>query len=281
MAFKPANCPSCGGALQIPDDRDVVNCMYCDTSIVVREVLRVTVSSNLENLYRLAETASNARNYDEAYTYFTRILEEDGTSSRAWFGKGVAAGWQSNLTEFKMREMVSCLRNAREFAGDDKKGDYEKKSADSINAVSFTCYSLSRQHLNAFVSIDNTWGEYLDRCFEILSFLDIAHACNPTDRTIIENFIHICKDNIDGISFYDDIREKFVTKGVTPKYKSMLMGRMHDAVSKLQKIDPTYQPPQLEKASSCFGCLMKQIGCLFLLFQATLVVMAIAVANVP
>lgn len=260
MAFKPANCPDCGGSLQIPDDRDTINCMYCNTCIVVNEVLKITISSNLENLFRLAESASNGSNHAEAYTYFTKILEEDGTNSKAWFGKGVAAGWQSSLVVFKVPEMVSCFQNAIEFATDDKKCDYEKKSADSINTISVACYSLSREHMDEFISIDESWEEYLERCSGILSSFDIAVAYEPTDRTAIENIIHICKDNIEGVSFYDDIDEENKVRHLSQEYENMLTKRMNDAVAKLQKIDPNYQPPQIEKASSCF-VVTATMGC--------------------
>jgi len=53
MAFRPANCPNCGGSLQIPDDKDIVNCMYCSTPIIVRDVIKVQTQANLDNLFKL------------------------------------------------------------------------------------------------------------------------------------------------------------------------------------------------------------------------------------
>ena len=41
MAFKAATCPSCGGALQVPDDRTTVKCMYCGVDVVVREAIQL------------------------------------------------------------------------------------------------------------------------------------------------------------------------------------------------------------------------------------------------
>ena len=37
MEFVAAKCPECGGALQIPDDRDRVFCTYCGCQIIVDE----------------------------------------------------------------------------------------------------------------------------------------------------------------------------------------------------------------------------------------------------
>ena len=41
MDFKPAQCPSCGGALQVPDDRATVKCMYCGVDVTVREAIQL------------------------------------------------------------------------------------------------------------------------------------------------------------------------------------------------------------------------------------------------
>jgi hypothetical protein len=41
MTFKAAQCPNCGGALQVPDDRISVKCMFCGVEIIVREAIRL------------------------------------------------------------------------------------------------------------------------------------------------------------------------------------------------------------------------------------------------
>lgn len=41
MSFKAAKCPSCLEALQVPDDRDSVKCMYCGVDIMVRQAIQL------------------------------------------------------------------------------------------------------------------------------------------------------------------------------------------------------------------------------------------------
>lgn len=41
MTFKAAKCPSCGGTLQVPDDRLTVKCMYCGVDVIVRDAIRL------------------------------------------------------------------------------------------------------------------------------------------------------------------------------------------------------------------------------------------------
>jgi hypothetical protein len=95
MEFKPAHCPSCGGSLQVPDDRLTVNCMYCGASVIVREAIQAAAVASIPNLLRLANTAAFSGNYHEAYNYFTRVLEYDSHNCEAWAGKAEAAGWHT------------------------------------------------------------------------------------------------------------------------------------------------------------------------------------------
>lgn len=260
MVFKPANCPNCGGSLQIPDDRDTVNCMYCNTTIVVKEVLKVAIKSNLQNLFRLADAASEAGNYDESYNYYTQILEEDGNNSKAWFGKGVAAGWQSNLLVFRFPEMLSSFQKAIEYASNEERNQYISRAADSINSISVACYYLSREHLDRFVSLHDSWSDYIDSCSQIISSLEIANEYAPSNREIVKSIILICKDNIEGVFFFDDSINLPITRSLSQERENILKTKLDEYVSMLQRIDPSYKPPQIKKARSCF-VVTATMGC--------------------
>jgi DNA-directed RNA polymerase subunit RPC12/RpoP len=41
VTFKAARYPTCGGDLQVHDDRTVVKCMYCGGEVIVREAIRL------------------------------------------------------------------------------------------------------------------------------------------------------------------------------------------------------------------------------------------------
>src|SRR5687767_8361820 len=112
MNFKPAQCPSCGGALQVPDDRTTVSCMYCGVSIVVREAIHAAAVASVRNLLRLAQTALASSNYTEAYEYFTRVLELDSNNIHAWAGRAESAGRLSSQHFFRMPEMLNYYGNA-------------------------------------------------------------------------------------------------------------------------------------------------------------------------
>ena len=88
--FKPAKCPNCAGDLQVPDDRDSVKCMYCGSDIVVREAMRLSGGVSIDNLLKLAQAAEESRHFEEAYSYYSKILEHDSNNMQAWVGKGTS-----------------------------------------------------------------------------------------------------------------------------------------------------------------------------------------------
>src|SRR4051812_1733986 len=97
MNFIPATCPSCGGSLQVPDNRDQVKCMYCGGNVIVQQAIQLASGVNLKNLMELAQAAVASANFKEAFDYYTKILESDPSNVTAWAGKGESAGWMSTL----------------------------------------------------------------------------------------------------------------------------------------------------------------------------------------
>lgn len=81
------------------------------------------------------------------------------------------------------------------------------------------------------------------------------HNWLPFDRTTLENIMHLCRDNIEGISYrdqYDNNLPKAWT--ITPEYEQLLRLRLDAAVEAMRRIDPTFEAPQIEKkqADGCF-----------------------------
>ena len=253
MAFVPAVCPKCGGDLQVPDDRDVVACMYCRANVIVRQAVRL-IQGNISNLLEIAEAARTAGNHAEAIGYYNRVLENDTKNSKAWLGKGTSVGWSSTLADFRFQEMVVIFENAIKNASDSTRAAVKQESASSINSVAMAFYQLARNHAIEHIALHNTWAEYLIRCQLIVSALEAAHAYDPEDKTIIKNVIHLCKDNIEGIAYsdpYDKYKRKLVH--LSNKSESELRELMAKYVKKLQCLDPAYKPPQIElQSAGCF-----------------------------
>ena len=94
IEFIPANCPNCGGELRVPNNRDVVKCMYCGHDVIIYDPNTITIKRkvDIDKLLAVANMALDANNFPEAYSYFTQILEEDPENHLALLGKGYAIG---------------------------------------------------------------------------------------------------------------------------------------------------------------------------------------------
>jgi tetratricopeptide (TPR) repeat protein len=253
MNFVAAKCPQCAGVLQVPDDREIVKCMYCGVDVVVRQAIQL-VSSNSKNFLELAKTASIAGNYAEAYNYFTKVLETDPANADAWFGKGTAAGWQSSLVAFRFAEMLVAYDNALKFSTSEASQEMQKACANTLSDVATACYSMSRKHVLEFITVPNSWIEYLPRCRQIISLYEVANEYEPSNRTIIENIIHVCKDNIEGVK-YNDLYDNNTSKTVflSDEYEKEIRGILIAYAEKLKALDPNYIPPNPQRQSpGCF-----------------------------
>ena len=111
IKFIPAKCPSCGGELRVPDDKDVVKCMYCGSDVILRDTSKVIIETHIDidKTLILAKEAEKGKNFEEAYRYYTIILEQDPDNNVAWLGKGFTAGMQSTYYKLRIEEARNCI----------------------------------------------------------------------------------------------------------------------------------------------------------------------------
>jgi tetratricopeptide (TPR) repeat protein len=170
--FVPCKCPQCGGDLQIPDDRDIVKCMYCSTDIKVREVISVNIG-NVDNYLKLGSAAFEAGNFRESIEYLNKALEIDPASAKAWVDKGLAFGWLSNLSSDNFEQMlsyidkgISCSKN------DDEATVYKMLVAPQMLLLAKAYEDMSRKHTMEFISVTQTIYDHIDRCKRIILMLE-------------------------------------------------------------------------------------------------------------
>lgn len=253
MAFILTTCGSCGKEIQVPDDIDSAKCMYCGCDVSFKKTITAN-SSSVENFLTLARTAGVAGNYDEAYTYYNRVLEIDPQNVIAWYGKGESAGWLSNLKEFRFAEMLIAFQNSLRFTEENQRIELEKNCALTINNIATACYQIARKHLIEFIALPNTWPNYIAQCSQIITIYEEAHKLSPNDRLIMENIIHLCKDNIEGVKYndpYDNNTQKitFLVDAYEQKTKSIL----NSYAEKIKQQDSSYVPPNPQrKSADCF-----------------------------
>lgn len=255
MGFHPAQCPSCLKDIQVPDDAKISLCMYCGEKISIAQVSPSSTAPNVVNLLGMARTASSAGNQAEAEVYFNRVLEIDPTISEAWVGKGRAAGWLSTIVHMRFSEMLVAFGHAIATAPTAQKEDQSKECLHEVNLLVVALYGMARKHLIEFVALPNIWADYLVQVAEMLATLEQGLAWAPTDKITLENIVHLCKDNIEGINYRDQFDNNLAKVWyLTPEYESLIRQKLEAAATALKALDPDYVPPVAvaKKADACF-----------------------------
>lgn len=67
---------------------------------------------NLDNIRTLAETSLEAHNYEQAYQYYSKLLENNPNEYSYWYGKGISAGWCSTASNPRFDELIVCIKQA-------------------------------------------------------------------------------------------------------------------------------------------------------------------------
>ena len=262
MAFKAAICPSCGGQLQVPDDRDSVKCMYCGTEIVVREAIQAGSGVNIHNYLDLAATADKTGNYKEAYDYYSKVLEIEIKNVEAWFGKAKAAGWLSTVGDSRFPEMISGFQNAINYSSEKDKKALQIQCAVTISRLSAAYFDLIYKYVFENASVEGVWETYLSQSEKLISLLEFGHSLDPNNQNIMAGIVNICTTTIEGVKYqyYDryinaygattDVPNDGVRR-VSQSYEQSLKNKINLYSNKLMVLDQNYKPPEIKKKSSC------------------------------
>ena len=239
MIFKEARCPNCGGELQLPEDKATVKCMYCGGDIIVQEAIRTAAESSVPNWLILAKAAIDGRNYQEAFNYYTKVLEVDPQNYEAWLGKGEAAGWLSTLADFRLPEMFGGFRKAIEYAPVDNKEWITKLAVVKILEITLAYGELSIKHFSKTKtgSIGMNFEEskeYADRSMKIILAMELAHDLWPDNKEIIGSIIQWCSEITTGRYYF-----------VLDQEATMLNAKRDLFVGKMKVLDPSYRLPEV------------------------------------
>jgi len=246
--FIAAKCPSCGGDLQVPDNREQVKCMYCGGTVIIRQAIQLASGVNVPNLMALAKSALGAQNHKEAYDYYTKVLEYDPRNSEAWFGKGESAGWMSTVAQLRTQEMIAALTNAINYAAASDKAAWQRRCGESITAVSAACYSVSRKHLEEFSQLNAVWTTYMANCAAVLAALNAGLAFFPQNKAALELTVCVCVDLLESAAtdwatiWRRDLDNPF---GLTGAYQAQLRNLVDESAAKITLIDPSFVKPRL------------------------------------
>ncbi len=255
MTFKPAKCPSCGGDLQLPDDKQSVKCMYCGNEIVVRTALNKQLPS-IDNLLKLALVAAESSNFKESSDYYTKVLEQDPTNVMAWMGKGLSCGFNLDY-----ETSMACFRQVRELEPQNSQVAEMENRVISVNVKK--CLKLAEDAIlqgNRIYSENDTSGSDAIKVIQGKSLSKIAsESGNPADSakhsyTSGMSWLSVAadmarKEQISDIEkMVNEIRNNF---RISRTFGANLTEKMTDMiVEKIKKVDPRFMPTSTH--SGCF-----------------------------
>ncbi len=180
-------CPSCGADLQVPDDKDFMVCPYCNTTVKVREELRLKYDVDTTNLIKLADEDLKAGNYKEAYGYYNKALESDASNPDAWLGKAVSAGFMNH----NINEMMEWIAAAVSNSSGEKQDGIKLKAASYINTIIIGYDSTINKASNLIPFLDISTGS-VETYTSVINAMETAHSYAPKNTEILHNLIRVC-----------------------------------------------------------------------------------------
>lgn len=255
MSFMPTQCPSCLKSIQVPTDISVSKCMYCGADVSPPAISVTPSSISISNLLEMARTASLAGNVSEAESYYNRVLELDPRNSESWMGKGKSAAWQSSIVNIRTNEMAVAFNHAIGTSDEASRASVIESCVHEMNHVVATLYGMANEQMHEYVALDSTWNSYIAQVAQLLEGLDSALTWDPNSQTTLENIVHLCKDNIEGVTYRDPFDNNAPKAwSLSPTYEQMLRSRLDAATEKMKAIKPDYVAPIVEKKSpdACF-----------------------------
>lgn len=113
--MRKLDCPSCGGALELPDQNGVYHCMYCGSKIKIDQTQTDYDNQKIIQLRELGKTALDLRNFEEVRDYANKILEIDSKDGEAWIMKGVGTFYSAPEKDASFFEALGYLKKASQL----------------------------------------------------------------------------------------------------------------------------------------------------------------------
>lgn len=127
MALTPAICTQCGAQIQVDGSKEAGICPNCGTAFITEKVINKFVTHNnfagatfnvqggptIENLYILADRAYEEKKYDDADSYYRRILEQSANEWKAYYRHSIYdlnKEYESRYLDDKKKEEIKNIK---------------------------------------------------------------------------------------------------------------------------------------------------------------------------
>jgi tetratricopeptide (TPR) repeat protein len=275
MSMVSVKCTSCGGEIQLDNQKESGFCLHCGINLVFKETIQKVELVNgpkIENLIKIAKTAFEDGNNAEAVNYFNKVLELDADDWEAIYYKGLANAWQSTLgniclsdaTRGAMRSLELYI--TRDNPTQDEIDAIKNSFAIDIDKVIMALINLSINHYNDFYELENAASEYWER-LEYCSLASSYCISLITDdmvknsevyknnkinllKDLVLNIVEKCEwrkykgDSVWNGSTYVDIYNDI---WLADSARKISIAKYDEYVTEIQKIEPNYQPPTIKR----------------------------------
>lgn len=207
-------------------------------------------SQSLESLIDLGQHELEAGAFESAHSYFIRVIEIDPSSIKAWAGKGMAAGWQSNLNRRRFPEMISAFEKVLQLESSRDDESSARKMAEGIVVVAHEVFQLSRQHLMEFISVHEAKFEHFsctEECINVIEQVQLEFPSIDGVHSILKTMITTTLNTTllmgDQLRRFQDLAIKHQVNGAG------MTGRIDSNWKSVSKVTVTTEPEFKEHKS--------------------------------
>lgn len=237
-------CWSCGS--QIPDDAK-----FCTNCGQLQRAIKRQPSSaaKIENWMRLAKTAQLSGNYSQAYNYYSKVLESDGTNHAAWLGKGICAGWKSTYSSIRFQELFACALKAAELVPLDQSMNYKSLAGLEMKKIVDSLLQGAHKSFQSRITY-HTHALLLERTFALSPYYWLAYALDP-DPMILKAMIAVLANTLMCTYTSSSGKDKI---DLSDHGYSRVKNIIKDAEKEIRRVEPSFRAriPAHDKDGSCY-----------------------------
>lgn len=213
-----------------------------------------------KNLISLAEISLVGKNYQDSYEKYSKLTEIDINNPKAWIGKGISAGYLSNVSKSTFDEVEACLNYALKLNPEDS--DKEKVLE---NLIPIAEYYIRLQIGKANGVVDEKAKEPLST-FQLSGVRNVQQTAEryKANNQIFDSVFRAIQFTKVGLNF--GAEESFMKKQITliDTFLKIINSEIHEEkkrllnsfrstiITEISKIDQTYTAPESPKSGGCF-----------------------------
>jgi len=226
----------------------------------IKGTVRIDNSHMTDNWMKMGHAAASAGNHQEAYEYFTKVIEVEPENWRAIYEKGKAGAWQSTLGNLRTAEIYQGIKSALDIIGhldlaEGETTELKNEFAVALFNINNAITDLMEQNLNDLDDkyFDSHWDQmwntrqrYLtnvEQLEDAVSLIDDLND-NLSKSNVIEFKKRMCTDlnrACDSIQYWTDYsQDSLGYLGYKSSEKQKYLDKFWSLVEDIRKVESDY-----------------------------------------